>query len=442
MNDAKSAVSGPINEIKRVVTDAWNSIKQVTSDTWGKFSQTVSDNIKKALDAVGRIKDAVVNAVKDAGTWLLNAGKSLVQGFIDGINSKLSALRAKVQEMTDLTKKHTAQELQAKSPSQVFMQYGRDVVQGFIDGIDKLFPGLRAKLQEFTDLVQKIAKEKLKIGSPSKIFEIFGVDTMQGFINGLMSKIPEIQGIFDQLKAQFPEIQKAAADAASRFGVNFTGNIADAVRQVQGSSDKIKNAIKDVFLTGDLRGQLSDALGVDIMEDSPLVDGILSLRDKIMSSGGSLKNAVQGVVDKFTPVAQKLIPIGDKIVSALKPLPDKIKPIADAVKSSVQQISSQLPRLSDLLDRFDLNGLMQKLKPLAPTLRGLAQSGDLQGIANLVPQVAPGLPRITVNPAQVNGAFPDKITLKVGDREFNAYVDERADALLSQAASLLSRGRK
>jgi hypothetical protein len=69
-------------------------------------------------------------------------------------------------------------------------------------------------------------------------------------------------------------------------------------------------------------------------------------------------------------------------------------------------------------------------------------SGDLQGLANLVPQVAPGLPPITVNPAQVNGVFPDKIVLRVGDQEFNAYVDGRADQLMSRAASLLSRGRK
>jgi hypothetical protein len=494
-------------------------------DAWGKFSSTIKTEVDKAIGFVNGIKAKVDQAFKDVGTWLLESGKNLVQGFIDGISKKLSDLRTKVQEMTDLTKKHTQQQLEAKSPSQVFFRFGADTVQGFINGFDSLMSNVQTMLGKFTDIVKKIAEEKLKLGSPSKIFFQYGSFTIQGYIDGLdslMSKagdkikelvdlvnktagthlkigspskvffgfgVDTIQGFIDGIASKYPELQQLfgqVKDLVTEFG----DRIPAALSNGQGA---IK-AISDLLVKGDFTGEFGRLFNVQ--EDDPLVDKLLTLRDmmidkipgaadkaraaitKLLASGklGDLAGQIQPIIDKVSPELQKISdrirPPLDAIVTKIKSLDlaTPMQKIADKMTpavSSLQQLAEKLkPMVSGKLGRdiqFEIQGLIDNLKDPVGLFKDLGKFA-IPHMQDSIEQIAiwakkagidsgtlarAGLPSMGQIQAAVQPIvnvpatqFPQKMILKVGDREFDAYVDGRADSLLSQAAALLSRGVK
>jgi TP901 family phage tail tape measure protein len=336
VNSIKQAVTPGINAVKTTITQTWEAIKGATQKAWAALSGIVKTEMAKVVAVVKTLKDQVVGAVKDAGTWLLQAGKDLVKGFIDGIQSMIGAAKAKVAELGQVAKQAAEEKLKMKSPSKVFFQYGNFTVQGYIDGVDSLMGRARSKLEEFMAIVKKAAQEKLKLGSPSKVFFQYGEWSVQGYIDGMEKLMPQMRSIMDELQSGWPQVKNTVVDAM----------------------EAISRSLSSV----DIQGHVGN------------------------------------------------------IISKLQPLSKTLQGLN--IQDRIGQIARQL----------------------TPMVRSL-EPGRLQEVASMI-RTNPQLPRITVTPGQVTNQFPDKITLKVGDREFNAYVDERADALLGQAASLLSRGRK
>jgi hypothetical protein len=115
------------------------------------------------------------------------------------------------------------------------------------------------------------------------------------------------------------------------------------------------------------------------------------------------------------------------------------------VKAHVADIIEQLKPLSQAVREINLPGTVQeiqrKLAPLASSVKDL-EITRTGGMATATIGGREAAQIFVKAPAVPPAQFPDKVILRVGDREFTAYVDERADALLGQAAALLSRGRK
>lgn len=86
------AISGFVSDVVgffvQLGKDAWNAAVSL----WNDVSKAFSDGVNTAVEWVTGIKDKVVNAFKDAGKWLYDSGKTVVQGLIDGLKSMLGAI--------------------------------------------------------------------------------------------------------------------------------------------------------------------------------------------------------------------------------------------------------------------------------------------------------------------------------------------------------------
>lgn len=135
----KTAVTTTINAIKSVVSTVWNGIKSITSSVWGAIKSTVTTLINGAKTAVStavnaikgffsegfnKVKSTVSNAlsnvvstikglgskvksaVSGAASWLVSAGKSIIQGLINGIKamagSVVGAVKGVLKKARDL----------------------------------------------------------------------------------------------------------------------------------------------------------------------------------------------------------------------------------------------------------------------------------------------------------------------------------------------------
>lgn len=64
-----------------------NAVIEGIKGFFRSFAETVRNSSKQAIDAVGQIPTQVKNMFSNAGSWLVNAGKNMIQGFINGVLS-------------------------------------------------------------------------------------------------------------------------------------------------------------------------------------------------------------------------------------------------------------------------------------------------------------------------------------------------------------------
>lgn len=98
-------VSSTWENIKNLISNAWEAIKATTQAVWEaiktaianavqamvsklqEFASSVKAKIDEAWNHVKKFPQNIRNAFANAGSWLINAGKAIIQGLINGIKS-------------------------------------------------------------------------------------------------------------------------------------------------------------------------------------------------------------------------------------------------------------------------------------------------------------------------------------------------------------------
>ena len=130
-------VMAGINRARAVITSVWNAVKSVTSTVWNAISGVISKVVGKIAGIVGGIKGKVVGALKDAGKWLYDKGKAIVQGLIDGITAMFDTLKRKAGELTKFISDHLPGSPVKTGPLRVLNHgyAGKQIVQMVMDGM-------------------------------------------------------------------------------------------------------------------------------------------------------------------------------------------------------------------------------------------------------------------------------------------------------------------
>ena len=204
-------------------TDAIKSVKDATSGiTPSNFTNAASaidklvDSIKKmskinssAADgfssAIKKLADtnvkSMLTAFKNAGSDMKNAGKDLIQKFIDGVESKNSNMKKSGQSAIDKfvagiksresKVKSACKNIASSCASAVrdkytaFYNAGSYLVTGFASGISENTWRAEATAKVMANAAEKAAKEALDINSPSKVFRAIGYSVPEGFAMGI-----------------------------------------------------------------------------------------------------------------------------------------------------------------------------------------------------------------------------------------------------------------
>ncbi len=106
--------------------------------------------ITNLVDEIKKLPGKALDALGDLGTLLLNVGKDLIRGFIDGIKSMAGSIVTAIKDsITDKIPDFVKGALGIGSPSKLMKQYGGWVSEGLAIGIsdgasdvDKALDGL------------------------------------------------------------------------------------------------------------------------------------------------------------------------------------------------------------------------------------------------------------------------------------------------------------
>lgn len=120
----------------------------VTATRWGTAAGAgIRDGFTAALNLVRTIPGQIGAVFAGAAGWLADAGRRIINGLIDGIQSQINKLKAKLRELTNLIpswKGPHERDRRLLAPS------GRLIMTGLVAGIVSQVPVLRAELDSIT----------------------------------------------------------------------------------------------------------------------------------------------------------------------------------------------------------------------------------------------------------------------------------------------------
>lgn len=96
-----------IGALAAVINNGIRPVISAIASFIGKLAEVIAAIIKFATNAVKKfseVRQAVIDAFKAAGTWLLDAGKKIIQGLINGITNKIGDLKKKMSEAANVAK--------------------------------------------------------------------------------------------------------------------------------------------------------------------------------------------------------------------------------------------------------------------------------------------------------------------------------------------------
>jgi phage-related protein len=141
-------VTSAANKVKAVITAAWNAVKAVTKAVWTWLVQHVGARVLALVEKIKGIKDKVVGFFKGAGSWLFNAGKQIIQGLLNGIESLIHKVTDKLNWLTDHIPK-------IKGPpskdEKLLVDNGELIMRSLITGFENMEPAVFSHLQGMTN---------------------------------------------------------------------------------------------------------------------------------------------------------------------------------------------------------------------------------------------------------------------------------------------------
>ena len=101
-NAIKSVVEPIVSGIVNFITNTWSGIVSFVTTTFNNVKKAITDPIEDALELIGGIKDKIIGFFKGAGDWLYNIGKTIIDGFIRGLESMFAEVGNFFRDLTNM----------------------------------------------------------------------------------------------------------------------------------------------------------------------------------------------------------------------------------------------------------------------------------------------------------------------------------------------------
>jgi phage-related minor tail protein len=133
-----SWLRGVPGKVRDFFVTGWNDLKTQTASSWEGIKTSATQKADELVTWLKALPGKIKAVFSAAGSWLLQAGRDLINGMINGIKSMAGQLvesaRGTVQNAVDAAKNL----LGIHSPSKVFEKIGTQSMQGFVLGMNAM----------------------------------------------------------------------------------------------------------------------------------------------------------------------------------------------------------------------------------------------------------------------------------------------------------------
>lgn len=142
------------NLLGSVISGGWDLIKSGTSAAWGGIKSAVSSGVSGVISFVTSLPSQIRGIFSGAGSWLWDAGVSIIKGLLNGLSSMFSSVKNKLSSLTNMLPSW-------KGPAPVdkvlLTPAGELIMQGLIRGLESQYGAVRSSLQGLTEDLSKPA---------------------------------------------------------------------------------------------------------------------------------------------------------------------------------------------------------------------------------------------------------------------------------------------
>lgn len=184
-------LAGPIGIAVKLIIDHWDTIKNAAATVFNAVKNAIGGfvDVMRALPAmVGSVISNVVRfylelpgkilgVLKGAGGWLVNVGKDMIQGLLDGAGNLLSKIGSFfLDKLPGWIVGPFKMALGIESPSKVFKGFGGNIAEGLIEGIDSKKDKVAAAAKDMAKAIIDKAKDMVsewdnKLGDLKKVLD-------------------------------------------------------------------------------------------------------------------------------------------------------------------------------------------------------------------------------------------------------------------------------
>lgn len=164
INAVSGIVSSVLNRISGIFSSVWNGIRGSVSSAWSGITSAVSSGVSSMMSLISSIPGRIRGFFGGAGSWLVSAGRNIIQGLINGITGAIggaiSAVKNAVGDVIDAAKNI----LGIASPSKVFdREIGRMIPAGLGRGVSE---NERAATRPVKDMVNSLLPSSIVTPMP------------------------------------------------------------------------------------------------------------------------------------------------------------------------------------------------------------------------------------------------------------------------------------
>lgn len=164
INAVSGVISSVLSGISGIFSSVWNGIKGAVSGAWSGITSAVSNGVSSMMNFITSIPSRIMGVFSGAGSWLLSAGKNIIQGLINGITNAIGGAISAVKDAVGGIIDGAKSLLGIASPSKVFdREIGRMIPAGLGRGVTE---NERAATRPVEDMVNSLLPSSIVTPMP------------------------------------------------------------------------------------------------------------------------------------------------------------------------------------------------------------------------------------------------------------------------------------
>lgn len=148
ISTVQSVISSALSTIQGIWDSCWNTVRDLLQSAWDAMCTAVSNAISNIVTWIGELPGKITGFFANAGTWLINAGKQILQGLWDGMKSIWDSVTGWLGGLGDII-------MSIKGPEQydkkLLIPAGKWIMGGLEYGLKTGFEDVKSTLTDATE---------------------------------------------------------------------------------------------------------------------------------------------------------------------------------------------------------------------------------------------------------------------------------------------------